>query len=161
MEFVEGGSLAEPIAGTPRPAREAAALVATWPTPSPRRTRAAIVHRDLKPSNVLLAADGTPKVTDFGLARRLEVGSSLTQTGAAVGTPSYMAPEQAQGRTGEVGPAADIYALGAILYELLTGRPPFRAESAAETVYQVITQDPVAAVAAQRQGAPRPGDRSA
>jgi Flp pilus assembly protein TadD len=88
-------------------------------------------------------ADGTPKVTDFGLARRLEVGSSLTRTGAAVGTPSYMAPEQAQGRTGEIGPASDLYALGAVLYELLTGRPPFRAESAAETVYQVLTQDPV------------------
>src|SRR5262249_54684263 len=84
-----------------------------------------------------------PKVTDFGLARRLEVGSSLTQTGSPVGTPSYMAPEQARGRASEVGPATDLYALGAVFYELLTGRPPFRAESSAETLYQVVTQDPV------------------
>src|SRR5262249_48010434 len=85
---------------------------------------------------------GTPKVSDFGLARHLDVESSLTLSGAAVGTPSYMAPEQAQGRTREIGPASDLYALGAILYELLTGRPPFRAESASETLYQGSTHDP-------------------
>ncbi len=144
MEFIEGGSLAEMIAGTPRPARQAAELMAALADAIDAAHRGGVVHRDVKPSNVLLAADGTPKVGDFGLARRLEVGSSLTQTGAAVGTPSYMAPEQARGESSRAGPASDLYALGAVLYELLTGRPPFRAASATETVYQVIHQDPVA-----------------
>src|SRR5207248_5407238 len=86
----------------------------------------------------------TPKISDFGLARRLEGGRGLTLSGAALGTPSYMAPEQAQGRTGTIGPAADVYALGAILYECLTGRPPFRAETAAAKLQQVLADEPVA-----------------
>ncbi len=143
MEYVEGGSLAQKLAGTPQPAREAATLVATLAQAVHAAHESKIIHRDLKPANVLLTADGTPKISDFGLARRLSGEDRLTQTGAVVGTPSYMAPEQAQGQRNVVGPAVDIYALGAILYELLTGRPPFRAESPAETVHQLISQDPV------------------
>jgi serine/threonine-protein kinase len=101
-----------------------------------------IVHRDLKPANVLLAADGTPKITDFGLAKRLDE-SGPTGSGEVVGTPSYMAPEQAAGRGRSVGPAADVYALGAILYECLTGRPPFKAATPLETLLQVRSDDPV------------------
>jgi tetratricopeptide (TPR) repeat protein len=143
MEFVEGGSLAQKLAGTPQPARQAAALLATVAEAVHAAHQHGIVHRDLKPSNVLLTADGTPKITDFGLARRLEGAAGLTHSGAPVGTPSYMAPEQAEGKSSDLGPAADTYALGAILYELLTGRPPFRAATAAETLQQVVAQDPV------------------
>ncbi len=143
MEFVEGGNLAQKLAGAPQPPREAASLLATLSEAVQEAHRSGIVHRDLKPSNVLLTADGTPKIGDFGLARRMEGESGLTWTGIAIGTPSYMAPEQAEARPLTWGPAVDIYALGAILYELLTGRPPFRAESAAETLHQVLSQDPV------------------
>ena len=143
MEFIEGGNLARKLGGTPQSPRDAATLLATLAEAVEAAHRSGIVHRDLKPSNVLFTADGTPKVSDFGLARRMEGESGLTWTGTAVGTPSYMAPEQAEARPLTWGPAVDIYALGAILYELLTGRPPFRAETAAETVRQVISQDPV------------------
>jgi tetratricopeptide (TPR) repeat protein len=143
MEFVEGGSLEQKLAGTPLPAREAAALLAVVAAAVHAAHRHGIVHRDLKPGNILLTADGTPKLTDFGLARHLEGSAGLTRSGAPLGTPSYMAPEQAEGKLREVGPAADVYALGAILYELLTGRPPFRAETAAETLRQVVSQDAV------------------
>ncbi len=144
MEFVEGGTLAELLAGTPQPARQAAARVETLARAIQAAHDGGIVHRDLKPANVLLTADGTAKITDFGLARRLQSDELLTFTGARVGTPSYMAPEQAAGKPSAVGPATDVYALGVILYEMLTGRPPFRAESPLETERQVIAVEPAA-----------------
>jgi tetratricopeptide (TPR) repeat protein len=143
MEFVEGGSLAQKLAGTPRPASQAAALVASLAAAVESAHQGGIVHRDLKPANVLLTTDGTPKISDFGLARRFAGEPDLTWSGTVVGTPSYMPPEQARGKSLAVGPAVDIYALGAILYELLTGRPPFRGATPEETVQQVIAQDPV------------------
>jgi serine/threonine-protein kinase len=143
MEFVEGGSLAQKMVGTLQPARQAAALVAKVAEAVHMAHQRGIVHRDLKPGNILLTADGTPKLSDFGLARRLKGTAGLTQTGVPVGTPSYMAPEQAQGEAHDVGPAADTYALGAILYELLTGQPPLRAKTVAATLQLVLTEDSV------------------
>ncbi len=143
MELVEGGNLADQIRGVPQPAHQAAARVATLAEAIHAAHQSGIVHRDLKPANILLTRDGTPKVTDFGLARRLEGDGGLTLSGVPVGTPSYMAPEQARGKRQAIGPATDVYALGAILYELLTGRPPFRAESATATLQQVLTDEPV------------------
>jgi hypothetical protein len=143
MEFVEGGSLAQKLAGIPQAARPAAALVEQLARAVEVAHQNGIIHRDLKPANVLLTADGTPKITDFGLAKRLEGDSGLTRSGAILGTPSYMAPEQARGQARAIGSAADIYALGATLYEMLTGRPPFRAETAVDTVLQVIAEEPV------------------
>ncbi len=142
-ELVEGGTLAQRLAGTPQPARQAAELVEVLARAVHYAHGRGVVHRDLKPANVLLTPDGTPKVTDFGLAKRLEGGQGLTQSGAVLGTPSYMAPEQAAGVNRQIGPAVDVYALGAILYECLTGRPPFQAETPWDTVLQVLTVDPV------------------
>jgi mono/diheme cytochrome c family protein len=175
MEFVEGGSLAQKIAGQPLPPRAAAELVATLADAIHFAHQRGVVHRDLKPANVLIAAGGrkstaqepsdslyyqseglrlliadcTLKITDFGLAKRLngEPGASVvtgqTQSGMILGTPSYMAPEQAAGKPREIGPQADVYALGAILYEMLTGKPPFSGATSLDTLLQVMANDPM------------------
>jgi WD40 repeat protein len=143
LEYVEGGSLDHRLDGTPWSPRRAAELAEALARGVAEAHRQEIVHRDLKPGNVLLAADGTPKITDFGLAKSLTHDSDLTKTGAIVGSPNYMAPEQAEGKTKEVGPLADVYALGAILYELLTGRPPFRGATLLETLAHAKTAEPV------------------
>jgi serine/threonine protein kinase/tetratricopeptide (TPR) repeat protein len=143
LELLEGGSLDQRLAGTPQPGKDAAELIITLARAVQAAHDAGIVHRDLKPSNVLFSQDGTPKITDFGLAKRLESDSRQTESGQIMGSPSYMAPEQARGHNKNVGPAADIYALGAILYEMLTGRPPFKGETAIETVRQVIEDEVV------------------
>jgi serine/threonine-protein kinase len=144
MEYVEGGSLDRTIRGTPHPPPEAARLVELLSRAVAEAHRLGIIHRDLKPGNVLLTADGTPKITDFGLAKALGADSGLTRSESVLGSPSYMAPEQAEGKARTVGYAADVYALGAILYELLTGRPPFRGATVMETLEQVKTAEPVA-----------------
>jgi serine/threonine-protein kinase len=142
MEFVEGGSLAPILPGQRQPPRHAAELVATLAAAVQFAHKSGFLHRDLKPGNVLLTAEGTPKITDFGLARSLHERPELTRTGIPLGTPSYMAPEQAQGKLSEIGPAVDVYALGAVLYEMLTGRPPFVGQSAVETELKVISEEP-------------------
>jgi WD40 repeat protein/serine/threonine protein kinase len=161
MEHCPGGSLARKLSGTPLPAAQAARLVEVLAHALHAAHQTRVIHRDLKPANVLLVPSERPeavalgvgpgpvqrfepKVTDFGLAKRLDVESGgATQPGAIIGTPSYMAPEQATGSTKEIGTAADVYALGAVLYECLTGRPPFRAATPLDTIFQVLSDEPV------------------
>jgi WD40 repeat protein len=142
LEYCPGGSLDKKLNGTPLPPKEAAQLVETLARAMYAAHQANVIHRDLKPANILLTEDGSPKITDFGLAKKLD-DAGQTQSGAIMGTPSYMAPEQAGGKGQAVGPGADVYALGAILYELLTGRPPFKAATPLDTVMQVVMDDPV------------------
>src|SRR5262245_11400193 len=143
LEFIDGGSLAQRIAGAPQHPRAAAELVEVLSRAIHSAHEHHVVHRDLKPANVLLTCAGVPKIADFGLAKRLDDESAPTESGTILGTPSYMAPEQVQGRGHGIGPATDVYALGAILYELLSGRPPFKGASPMDTVLQVIHDDPV------------------
>jgi eukaryotic-like serine/threonine-protein kinase len=143
LEFVPGGSLAQLIAGKPKPPNSAAAMVMELCRAMAEAHKRGIIHRDLKPANVLLTLDGKPKITDFGLAKQMEGDSQQTRTGAIMGTPSYMAPEQAWGQTHEIGPLSDQYALGAILYEMLVGRPPFQGATALETLELARNQEPV------------------
>ncbi len=152
MKFVAGTTLARKLDAGPLAPREAALLLLPVCRAIAHAHEQGIIHRDLKPSNILIDADGQPLVGDFGLAKRMDVArgaeqsptaEALTRTGAILGTPSYMSPEQAAGSRGTVGPASDIYSLGAILYQCLTGRPPFQAASALDVVMMVLEQDPV------------------
>jgi WD40 repeat protein/tetratricopeptide (TPR) repeat protein/predicted Ser/Thr protein kinase len=143
LEYVAGGTLATKLRTSLPDPKAAADLVEKLARALDAVHRCDVVHRDLKPANVLLTADGTPKVTDFGLAKKLDEDAGQTHPNAIMGTPSYMAPEQASGGAARVTPAADVYALGAILYECLTGRPPFRAASVAQTLRQVVEEEPV------------------
>jgi WD40 repeat protein len=143
MGFVEGQSLAQRLADGPLPSREAAALLARVAEAIEYAHRHGVIHRDLKPANILLDQNGTPRVTDFGLAKKLQTDSSLTGSGQVMGTPSYMPPEQAGGNRGQIGPAADVYALGSTLYCMVTGRPPFQAATVMDTILQVLGDEPV------------------
>jgi serine/threonine protein kinase/tetratricopeptide (TPR) repeat protein len=143
MEFVDGGDLVDQIYQHPLGAKQAARMIAVLARAMHATHQQGIVHRDLKPANVLLTKDGTPKITDFGLAKNLGEPASKTRTGDVMGTPSYMAPEQAEGRVKDIGPGTDVYALGAILYEILTARPPFKAETMMDTLLQVLYDEPL------------------
>ena len=143
LEFVDGAPLDRALAGKPQKPVDAARLVETLSRAMHFAHNHSILHRDLKPANILLTSDGVPKITDFGLAKKLEGDSSQTKDGSIMGTPSYMAPEQARGEMKNLGPSADIYSLGAMLYEMLVGRPPFLGTTPFETILQVIKEEPV------------------
>lgn len=150
MKMIEGTTLARRLADGPLASRQAAEMLVPICRAIADAHRQGVLHRDLKPSNILIDRDGRTFVTDFGLAKRISptegdasLSGSLTQSGAIIGTPGYMAPEQAAGQRGDVSPAIDVYALGAILYAMLTGRPPFQAPSALDTVMMVLEQDPL------------------
>jgi serine/threonine-protein kinase len=142
MRYVEGTTLAARLAEGPLAPREAARLLAAVCRAVEYAHAQGLLHRDLKPSNILLDTAGQPLVTDFGLAKRLTGEPSLTRSGAVLGTPAYMAPEQAAGDRGQLGPASDVWSLGAILYQALVGRPPFQAATPVDTVLLVLEQDP-------------------
>lgn len=143
MQYVAGKTLAQRLADGPMPPREAASLLLPICEAVQAAHSRGILHRDLKPSNILIDADGRPLVSDFGLAKRVEDDSSLTHTGAILGTPTHMAPEQAAGSRGQIGPRSDVYSLGVILYQMLTGRPPLQGATPMETVLLVLEQDPL------------------
>jgi serine/threonine protein kinase/photosystem II stability/assembly factor-like uncharacterized protein len=153
MEFVDGGSLGQQLARQLPPPRQAVELLLPLVRAMHHAHQKGIVHRDLKPANVLLTADGTPKITDFGLAKQLDDQAGQTQSGTIMGTPAYMAPEQAQGKIKEIGPATDVYALGAILYEMLTGAPPFQAETTLDVLVKVASENPTSPTS-RRPGVP-------
>jgi serine/threonine-protein kinase len=142
MQFVEGTTLAKRLRQGPMPTREAASLLAKVADAVHAAHARGVLHRDLKPSNILIDGTGEPHVSDFGLAKRLEADESVTHTGAILGTPCYMSPEQAAGSRGDVGPTSDVWSLGAILYQMLTGRPPFQASSPMDTLLAVLESDP-------------------
>ena len=143
MDYIEGSSLSQRLKAGPVPGRTAARYVQTVARAMHHAHRHGILHRDLKPGNILLDREDQAHVTDFGLAKRLGSDSGHTRSGSVLGTPGYMAPEQAAGKVKDLGPATDIYGLGAVLYECLTGRPPFQAATAVDTVMQVLEREPV------------------
>lgn len=142
MDFVEGKNLAQIAGGQPVAAQSAAQWLKAIAGAVQFAHQRGVLHRDLKPQNIMLDAAGQPRVMDFGLAKTLGSDSSVTNTGTVMGSPSYMSPEQALGRNDHVGPASDVYSLGAVLYELLTGRPPFRGKSPMDTLSQVVNDEP-------------------
>src|SRR5215467_7845488 len=142
MQLVEGGRLDQVIKREPMPSRPAAELIAKLARTAHHAHQRGILHRDIKPGNILLDAKGDPHLTDFGLARLLETESSVTRTTEALGTPSYMAPEQARGDNAQLSSATDVYGLGAVLYQLLTGRPPFAGGTTYETIKLLLDTEP-------------------
>jgi eukaryotic-like serine/threonine-protein kinase len=154
LEYVSGGSLDQVLDGTPWSPEAAARLVESLARAIAIAHRKGLVHRDLKPANILLEQDGSPKIADFGLAKNLDWDGGLTKTQAILGSPSFMAPEQAEGQSDLIGAVSDVYALGAILYVLLAGRPPFKAATPLETMSQVKSVEPMAPSRFQR-GLPR------